>query len=301
MEIKEWTYEEYPSFEEPVEGVVHIPTTGDEKGTYTWTNVPYCTIDDTTLHLQIITPASRNTNTMDLRYPCLVYVQGSAWFKQNFCAKIGMLSRFAEKGYVVAIVEYRHSSIAPFPAMPLDTRNAIRFMKLHADQYKVDVNRMYVGGDSSGGHAAMFSQIFQDDGQKSDLYQGTDASVKGIISFYGASSMMLQDGMPSTPNHHMPDSPEGKAMGGVNLKEHPELCEYMSVECNVSKDTPLPKVLMFHGSKDRTINPRVSVVIYEKLKSLGKDVKLYILDGADHGGPEFWSDPVIELIEDFMR
>ena len=98
MEIKEWTYEEYPSFEEPVEGVVHIPTTGDEKGTYTWTNVPYCTIDDTTLHLQIITPASRNTNTMDLRYPCLVYVQGSAWFKQNFCAKIGMLARFAEKG-----------------------------------------------------------------------------------------------------------------------------------------------------------------------------------------------------------
>ena len=113
--------------------------------------------------------------------------------------------------------------------------------------------------------------------------------------------MMLDDGMPSTPNHHLPYSPEGKTMGGVNLREHPELCEYMSVECNVHADTPLPKVLMFHGSKDRTINPRVSVVIYQKLKSLGKDVQLYILDGADHGGPEFWDDQIITIIEAFMQ
>ncbi len=34
MEIKEWTYEEYPAFEEEVEGAVRIPTTGDEPGTY---------------------------------------------------------------------------------------------------------------------------------------------------------------------------------------------------------------------------------------------------------------------------
>lgn len=300
MEIRNWSYEEYPSFDEPVEGVVHLPTTGDEAGTYTWTNVPYATVDGTTLHLQIIIPASRNRNNADLKYPCLVYVQGSAWFAQNLCAKIGMLARFAEKGYVVAIVEYRHSGIAPFPSMPLDTRNAIRFMKLHAAEYKVDQNRVYVGGDSSGGHAAMFSQIFTDDAD-TDLYHGVSADVRGIISFYGASSMMLDDGMPSTPNHHLPDSPEGKAMGSVNLREHPELCEYMSVECNVHADTPLPKVLMFHGSKDRTINPRVSVVIYQKLKSLGKDVQLYILDGADHGGPEFWDDQIITIIEAFMQ
>ena len=30
MEIKEWTYEEYPSFDEYVEGAVRIHTSGDE-------------------------------------------------------------------------------------------------------------------------------------------------------------------------------------------------------------------------------------------------------------------------------
>lgn len=82
---------------------------------------------------------------------------------------------------------------------------------------------------------------------------------KGIISFYGACSVMLDDGMPSTINHHLPESPEGKQMGGVNLRVHPELCRKLSVECNIDEDTELPPVLMFHGTKDRT---NVSVLKY---------------------------------------
>ena len=39
MEVKEWSYEEYPSFDMPVDGVTRIPTSGDEKGTYIYSNV----------------------------------------------------------------------------------------------------------------------------------------------------------------------------------------------------------------------------------------------------------------------
>ena len=294
MEIKEWTYEEYPAFEEEVEGTVRIPTTGDEPGTYIYSNVEYANIDGVPLHLQIITPQTRNTKNKDNTYPCLVYVQGSAWLKQNINAKLGLLARLSEKGYVIAVVEYRHSGIAPFPAVAIDTRNAICFMKQHSAEYMVDVEKMFVGGDSSGAHAAMFSQIIQDE-------DNMDADVKGIISFYGANSMMLPDGTPSTLNHHLPDSPEGKEMGGVNLRKHPELCRKMSVECNVDEQTKLPPVLMFHGTKDRTINPRVSVTIYNRLKECGKDVKLYFLEGADHGGSEFWTEEVQEIVIRFMN
>ena len=125
--------------------------------------------------------------------------------------------------------------------------------------------------------------------------------VKGIISFYGSSSMLLEDGMPSTLNHHLPESPEGMQMGGVNLREHPELCRKMSVECNVDENTPLPPVLMFHGTKDRTINPRVSVMVYNRLKQCGKDVQLYLLKGADHGGSEFWTEEIQEIVIQFMN
>ena len=301
MEIKEWNYEEYPSFNEDVDGAVRIPTSGDEIGTYIHSNVEYANINGMPLHLQIITPQSRNTQNSNKEYPCIVYVQGSAWKKQNINAKLGLLARLAEKGYVIAVVEYRHSGIAPFPAVALDTRNAIRFMKVHAAEYDLDEMKLFVGGDSSGGHAAMFSQLIQDDDQKSNLFPGVNADVKGIISFYGACSMMLEDGMPSTILHHLPESPEGQQMGGVNLREHPKLCRKMSVECNIDETTALPPVLMFHGTKDRTINPRVSVVVYNRLKQCGKDVSLYLLEGADHGGSEFWTEDIQKIIMEFIR
>ena len=147
MEVKEWSYEEYPSFDEPIDGVERIPTTGDEKGAYIFSNVEYAHVDGITLHLQIIVPRTRNTTDSDETYPCIVYVQGSAWMKQNINAKLGLLARLSERGYVIAVVEYRHSGIAPFPARAVDTRNAIRYVKLHAKEYKADANQMYVGGD----------------------------------------------------------------------------------------------------------------------------------------------------------
>ena len=85
---------------------------------------------------------------------------------------------------------------------------------MHAKEYKADANQMYVGGDSSGGHTAFFSQLIKND---TNIYPGTDAGVKGIISLYGALSVMLEDGMPSTLNHHQPDSLEGMEIGGADL------------------------------------------------------------------------------------
>lgn len=45
MEIKEWTYEEYPAFDDFVDGAVRIPTSGNEPGTYIFSNVEYVKID----------------------------------------------------------------------------------------------------------------------------------------------------------------------------------------------------------------------------------------------------------------
>ena len=130
MEIKKWTYEEYPSFDEEVESAVRIHTTGDEKGTYIYSNVEYANMDGVPLHLQLITPQTRNQQNKKEQYPCLVYVQGSAWMKQNINAKLGLLARLAEKGYVIAVVEYRDSDLAPFPAdMQLCSRRSYRTMK----------------------------------------------------------------------------------------------------------------------------------------------------------------------------
>ena len=88
MEIKEWTYDEIPEFTEKIEGVSRISTTGDELGTICFPGVVYEKIDGQEYHLQILKPISRNQNELPVKYPCVVYVQGSAWMQQNVFEKI---------------------------------------------------------------------------------------------------------------------------------------------------------------------------------------------------------------------
>lgn len=107
MEIKKWTYEEFPEFTEEVEGAERISTTGEEMGVRLHLDVEYARKDGEILHLQILEPYCRKD--AERIYPCLLYVQGSAWFKQNVYTGIPLLTNLAKKGYVIAVVEYRHS------------------------------------------------------------------------------------------------------------------------------------------------------------------------------------------------
>ncbi len=58
---------------------------------------------------------------------------------------------------------------------------------------------------------------------------------------------------------------------------------------------------MFHGTKDKTINPRVSVTVYNRLKQCGKDVNRIFSKVLDHGGSEFWTEEVQRIVMEFMN
>jgi acetyl esterase/lipase len=190
MEIKEWTYEAFPAFDEEIEGVEKIATTGDEIGVRYIPDVTYAQIEGTSLTLQILRPYTRNHH--DSVVPCVLYVQGSGWMKQDLYGQIPALSKLAERGYVVALVEYRHSGIATFPAQVLDARNALRFMRVHAEEYKIDADNMFIAGDSSGGHTAMFAGMMHHDDRLDNLFPGVSAEVRGIINWYGSVRVMLE-------------------------------------------------------------------------------------------------------------
>ena len=106
---------------------------------------------------------------------------------------------------------------------------------------------------------------------------------------------------PSTVNYLQPDSPEGMVMGRVDLRERSNLRRQLSVECHIDEDIDLPPVLIFHGTKDRTINANVSARLFQRLRACGKEAELYFLKGTDHGGPEFWTPEVIDIVDGFLK
>ncbi len=286
MELKDWTYEEFPEFSEEVEGAVILPTTGDEMGAMYIPNVEYCKVGDVSLVLQIFTPHCRNFKGDEV-FPCVVHVQGSAWFMQDVYKNAHQFARLAERGFVVAVCQYRHSGIASFPAQIID---ALKQMDSPV--------RLC---DSSGGHTAVYAGIYHNDDTEENLFPGISAEVNAIVNYYGSSSFLREDSNPVTSNHNMPDSPEGILMGGVNLNEHPELIRKLSIECQIAEDTVIPPVLHFHGTKDRIVNTYCTVDLYRKMKACGKETYLYLIQGADHGGIEFWTNQVLDIVEHFYK
>lgn len=307
MELKAWEYDEFPSFDEDVSGAQWIETTGDEPGVSYQPDVEYECIDGVSRVLQILIPNSRNykapreDRAASRSYPCIVYVQGSAWMTQDVYANLPCIARLAVLGYVVAVVQYRESGVGVFPDPVRDTRNAIRFMRVHAAEYAVDPTRMVVMGDSSGGHTATYAGILHDDDSPFNIYPGVSAEVNCIVNYYGSTDFTFEDANPSTPNHNSPDSPEGRIMGGIDLNEDLEAREALSIKCNIDETTDIAPILIAHGTKDRIVNTKCSVYLHQRLVETGHDSCLYLLRGADHGGPEFWSPQMMAIVDTFVR
>ena len=204
MEVKNWTYEEYPEYTNVPEGAGVIQTTGDEIGTYYSRDVIYAKHDTGNLRLQVLSPLTRNEP--EKAWPCIIYMQGSAWMEQELYHNLGRISKLAERGYIIAVAEYRHSGIAGMPAQVRDCQNAIRYMRKYAKEWHVIPDQIFVAGTSSGGHTAVFSQILEEDPAENQ-YPGISSDVIGIVNYYGAVSLEQPDDFPTMPAIEEPGTP----------------------------------------------------------------------------------------------
>lgn len=288
IDVKNYTYEEMPEYSDVIPGAHHIIMNKKELSLEYVPDIIYD--EDNNLHLYMIMPGV--FQEPDHRFPCIVYVQGSAWHKQRTQVKVPYLSALAKRGYMIAIVEYRDSSIAHFPCCIEDTKKAIRYLQNNRDTYHL-TDDFIVAGDSSGGHTAAMTAVTANTG----LFGG-EVSIKGCIDLYGAVELTLEDGFPTTLNHQQADSYEGKYVG-YDIRDHYQ----EAIKANVktyAHDLNVP-MLIAHGTKDRSVFCQQSVNLYEALKKEGKDVDLYLIDGADHGGAAFWSEEMITIYDDFIK
>ncbi len=295
IENKAYTYDTMPDYSDVVEGAIEIAT-GDELFTFYTPWVVYDTKDGIDLHLQIIQP--RDIHSTILKKPCVVYVQGSGWLEQNTYANVVNVGNLAKRGYVVAIVEYRHIGIAPFPAQIIDTKNAIRFLIENRDKYCIDEENIIIAGDSSGGHTAVLTGLTANTTLFDKPMNNNPLNIKGIINIYGAVDLTKAEGFPSNTNFGTENSSMGKLLG-CNVIEHPEKAVEASAATYLDKD--FAPMLIVHGTKDFTVSCQQSVDLYNQLKKLGKDASIYLIRGAEHTGPAFWTEKMMDIYDSFIK
>lgn len=297
VELSTPTMRTIDAVDEPRFGVVHL-------------DVEYAVKDGVARHLQIIMPPRHRARpgTADDRYPTILYVQGSAFHEQDLGLELANLAGFARRGYVIAIVQYRGSEIAPFPAQAKDAKTAVRWLREHAAEYHVDSGRMAMRGDSSGGHTTLMTYATgtagaDDDPAYSDEPVTEELGLRAFVDYYGPTHIGRTNEYPSIHDHRDAESPEGCLIGGVRVDEHPELVAPTVVWDHVppAGERALPPLLVIHGDKDRIVSFSQSVRLVEDLETKGQDVTSYRLAGADHGGPAFWQDEVLDVVDGFLK
>ncbi|MCD8189974.1 MAG: alpha/beta hydrolase [Clostridiales bacterium] len=298
---------DFPHTDEVPEGCIVLKGVKDNWGHKVdlKTHVIYAERDGRQLELNIFIPKEHNVASeiaeAPHKWPCVVYVQGSAFHEQWIWDNIGRHIRLAQRGYVIAVVQYRPSEVAPFPAQMQDAKTAIRFMRKNAAEFQIDPDRVAVAGDSSGGHTALMTGFTGNDGPDTDLYGEYSAEVKCIVDVYGPTVFALMNYWPSSQNHWEADSPEGFEIGQKNVLENPELANATIPMNYLSKDKPTPPLLTIHGGHDMLVPFNQSCQLYKVMKEMGKDMTFYKLDDANHGCLGFDSDTVLDIVDNFLK
>lgn len=287
---------DFPKSKAKVEGMQVISPACDNYELEYDYDVEYVNRAGKGLFLQIIKPINPQGKT-----PLIVFIPGSAFHRQNVKGRVAQLATLAVRGYTVALLEYRGSEDASFPAFVLDAKAGIMFMKQNADKYNIDAQKVFVMGDSSGAYTALMSGLTYGVKELEDeKVCGADYSVRGIIDFYGPTNITTMNDEPSSQDHRTADSPEGCMIGGYNVLEHPEISNPTIIKNYLSSNKIYPPVIMFHGSNDELVPFGQSCELYNALISVNGRVTLYQIDGAHHGDRQFWSSAVLNIIQEFI-
>jgi acetyl esterase/lipase len=240
------------------------------------------------LKLDLYLPAQAN----DPR-PAIVFVHGGGWSGGNRKAFARQAAHLAGQGYVGACIEYRLSGEARFPAAIEDCKAAVRWLRAHADEFRIDPNRIAACGGSAGGHLVALlgttgaEQGLEGRGGNPDF----SSRVQLVIPFNGVFDLK--------PGGTGRSEPVVRFLGATH-DEKPELYTLASPISHVSRDDP--PFLFLHGLDDTTVPIRQSRLMAQALREAGVPAEVAEYEEAGHGffnRPPFF-EPTLKRLEAFL-
>ncbi|MBB6453732.1 acetyl esterase [Salirhabdus euzebyi] len=106
--------------------------------------------------VRVYTPAGEEQAT----YPGLVYYHGGGWVIGDLDSHDPICRLLANRANCVVVsVDYRLAPENKFPAAVEDAYDSLVYVSAHAEEFKIDPNRIAVGGDSAGGNLATVACI----------------------------------------------------------------------------------------------------------------------------------------------
>lgn len=215
-------------------------------------------------------------------FPAVVCIHGGGFRAGKRETLDALCKKLAERGYVAVTVSYRLAPAHPFPASVHDVKAAVRWLRAHADTYRVDPARIGALGYSAGGSLAQLLGVtahvprFEGDGGNAE--QPSDVAC--VVNIYGANDFTKSYGRSKDAHEVLP------LWFGGDLSTHRGRHIEGSPLFWVTPDSAPTRCI--HGTVDDHVALEQSQWLVERLQAATVPADLVVLEGAGHGfkGPD---------------
>lgn len=207
------------------------------------------------------------------RYPGVLVLHGGAWRMGTRAQLAGVAQILAEHGFSAVAISYRLAPKYKFPAQIEDCKAAVRWMREHAEELKLDPERVGAFGYSAGAQLAALLAT-------SDSADG----LEGIEEPDRQPSTRLQavvaGGAPCDFRVMPPDMDWLSFWLGGTRRQVGDLYRQASPAAFVTADDP--PMFFFHGEKDELV-PLVSPrEMCRRMNEVGVPAELYVVPQLGH-------------------
>jgi pectinesterase len=227
------------------------------------------------------------------KYPAVLDIHGGGWKDRQVEQDKPMMERLAARGFVTGIVAYRLAQEAKYPAAIHDCKAAVRYLRAHAAELKIDPDRIGVMGGSAGGHLtgllAMTNGLPEFEGEGPNREESS--AVKAAIVMAGSQDLVAANKEKSNPG--------AVAFLGASYQENPDVYAQASPLAHVRAG--VPPTIFIEGEKDTLKIGRAEM--QEKLRALGIETELHTLKDAPHPFwmSQPWCDETVDIAAAFFK
>jgi len=235
-------------------------------------NIEFANPDGQHLKLDLARPREG-----DGPFPAVLCIHGGGFRAGSRSGYDTLCLRLAEKGYVAATVDYRLAPKYPFPAAVHDTKEAVRWLRGNAKNYRIDPDRIGVMGGSAGGHLAQFLGVTADvkDFEGDGGHREQSSRVACVVNYFGPSDFTKSYGKSVDAAEVLP-----LFLGGDLQKARRRHVLASPLYWVTPHAAP---TLCVHGTKDTYVAYEQATWMVERLKAAEVEAELLTLEGAGHG------------------
>jgi acetyl esterase/lipase len=251
----------------------------------------------TALTMDVFTP-KENANGA-----AVVLAVSGAWRSSHDNIRPQFATEYAKRGYTVFAVVHGSSPRFSLPEILEDMHRAVRFVRSHADQYRIDPERIGMTGASAGGHLSLMLGTAGTAGNPDarDPVDRFSSRVQAVACFFPPTDF-LNYGEPGKTLLGRDDAKGFRApfdfqdfdektrvfVTMTDPNRRLEIGKQMSPVYQVTPDDP--PTLIIHGDADPVVPLQQSQLMIEKLKDARVPCDLIVKPGGAHGWPDIGND-----------